>query len=59
LDRRASIEEPEGLSHRDAVLPDLLRDLLVGQAKLLGESLEAARLFDRVEVCALQVLDEA
>src|SRR5437868_15109192 len=37
---------------------EALRDLLVGDAESLDEAPQSARFFDRVEVGALQVLDE-
>src|SRR5579872_1454256 len=59
LDRRAAAEQPHGLRDRDAMLAEPMPDLLVGQAELVDETLQAASLFDRIEVGALQVLDQA
>src|SRR5579864_4865491 len=59
LDRGARAEQPERLRHRDAVLAEPLGDLLVGQSEFIDQSAQSARFLDRVEVGALQILDQA
>ena len=59
LDSRAAAEKPKRLRHRNAVLADLLRDLLMREPKFFGQPLETAGLFNGVQVRALKVLDEA
>src|ERR1700687_571017 len=41
------------------MLPDALCNLVVRQAELLSQSTQASRLFDWIEIGALQVFDEA
>ena len=59
LDRLGEPEEPERIGDRRAVLPEALRQLLLGPAELGQEALVGLRRLDRVEVLAEQVLDEA
>jgi len=55
----ASTQQTEGLGDGNAMLAETVRDLLVREPELLDQPAQAARLFDRVEVGALQVFDEA
>ena len=52
------LEQAQRVGHRRAVLADPLRQLLLRVAELVDEPLVGLGLFDRVEVLALQVLDE-
>lgn len=52
------IEQPHAVRDGGAALADLLRDVLLPQTKLPRESRKRPRFFDRVEVLALEVLDE-
>ena len=54
-----STQQPHRLGNRDAVSAEPGRDLLLGQVELVGEEADARRLFNRVQVLPLQVLDQA
>ena len=41
------------------MLAEAAGHLIVGQAELLDQPPQAPRLFDRIEVCALKIFDEA
>ena len=58
LHARRQLEEPERVGDRRPALPHLLGHLLLRQADLLHEALVAERHLDRVEVLALDVLDD-
>jgi hypothetical protein len=62
LDHRAhavgQLEQAHRVGHRRAVLADPRRDLVLVQAELVDQPLERQRLLDRVEIGALQVLDQ-
>jgi len=59
LDRKlGQTEETDALGNRNAVLPDPLAEGFLGQAEVTQQPLNGARLFDGVEVGALQVLDQ-
>ena len=51
-------EQADGVGHRRAALAHLAGDLLLRHAVLLHQGLKAARLLHRVEVLALEVLDQ-
>ena len=51
-------EEAEEVCDRGAVLAGALGHLLLGEAELAGEALVGAGLLDRIEVLALEVLDD-
>jgi len=51
-------EQPHRVRHRCAAFADLLRDLLLLLAKFPRQPREGARFFDRVEVFALEILDQ-
>ena len=55
---RGQPQQPDVVGHRRSILADRLGDLLLGQAELVGEPAVGVRLFDRIEVLALDVLDE-
>src|SRR3979411_1406431 len=46
------------MRHRHAVFANALCDLVMRQTELLGQSTRAARLFDWIEIRALQVFDQ-
>ena len=52
------LQQPDVVGDRRAVLADGVGDLLLRQVELVGEPPVGERLFDRVEVLALDVLDE-
>ncbi len=52
------LQQAQGVGDRDAALADALCDLLLRAAAGLHEPSVAARLLDRIEVGALQILDE-
>ena len=58
LDVRVEVEQPQGVRDRGAGLADTVADLLLRQAELVDELAVGERLLDRVEVGALDVLDE-
>ena len=57
-DVRVQFQQPHAIGDRRAALADFLRDILLPQAEFLGQPREGQRFFDRVQVLALQVLDE-
>src|SRR5262245_35061489 len=58
LDRRWECEEAEGVAHRGPAAAGPGRDLLVGEAEVLDELLVGAGLLERVQLLALEVLDQ-
>ena len=52
------LEQAEEVGDRGAVLAGALGHLLLGEAEIAGEALVGAGLLDRVEVLALEVLDD-
>ena len=52
------VQQPRRVRHRRAALADLQRNFLLRQLKLFRQLRVAVRLFNRVEVLALQVLNE-
>ena len=52
------LQQAQGIGDRDAALADALCDLVLRVAAGLHEPSVAARLLDRIEVGALQILDE-
>ncbi len=52
------LEQPHAIGDGRPALADLLRNVLLPQAEFLGEPGEGERFFNRVEVLALEVLDE-
>ncbi len=52
------LEQPQEVRHRRPLLADTLRDLLLRQSELFVELVIGVRLFDRVQVLTLDVLDE-
>ena len=57
-DLRRQLEQAQQVRDRGARTADGIRRLLVRDAELADEPLERARLFERVQVLALDVLDE-
>ena len=58
LHRGRQFQEPQEVGDAHARAPDGARDLLVRDMEFLDQALEAARLLDRVQVLALDVLDQ-
>ena len=58
LHLRVEIEQPHAVRDGRAALADLLRDVLLPQVELPREPREGPRLLDRIEVFALEILDE-
>ena len=58
LDGRGEIEQPEGVADVRAGAAYLLRELLVGGAEIVEQLLVGRGLFERVELLAVQVLDQ-
>ena len=58
LDRRRQLEQAQRVGHHGAALADLGRHFFLRELKLLDELRVALRLFDRVEVLALEILDQ-
>ena len=58
LHRRGEVEQAHGVGDGGAVFADALGDVFLAQVELAGEAHEGLRFLDRVEVLALQVLDE-
>ena len=58
LNRGRELEQPERVRDRGTALPHTGRDVLVGHVEVLDQLLVRGRLVDRVEVLALQVLDQ-
>src|SRR5690606_1944031 len=55
---RRELEQAERVAHRDAALAHLVSDRFVGQAESIDELPVGERRLDRIEVLALDVLDE-
>ena len=58
LDRRRELEQTERVGDRRAALADLRGDRLVGEPEVLDELLVRGSLLERVEVVAVEVLDQ-
>ena len=58
LDRRGEVEQAKRVGDGRAGPPDARGDLLVGEPEFVDQPAEAVRRLDRVEVLALEVLDE-
>ena len=58
LDRRLELEQPQGVGDGRASPPDAGRDVVLGQAELVGQLAVGVRLLHGVEVGTLDVLDE-
>ncbi len=54
----SSLQKPNGVGNRRAILAGALGDFLLREVKFVGEALERARLLDRVEVFALEIFDQ-
>src|ERR1019366_1961383 len=52
------LEEAQEVGDGGAVLAGTLRHLLLGEAEFAGEAMKGAGLLDRIEVLALEVLDD-
>ena len=51
-------QEAQRVRDRGAVAPDPAGDLVLGEAELVLQAVEGLRLLDRVQLLALDVLDE-
>ena len=58
LDRRRELEQAQGVGDRRAALADPLGDLLLGELEVLDQLLVGRGLLERVEVLAVEVLDQ-
>src|ERR1041385_96168 len=58
LDRVGQSQQAQQVRDRRSILSNRVGYLLLSEAELVEQTLIAARFFDRVEVGALQVLDE-
>jgi hypothetical protein len=58
LDDRCKVEQTKGVGDGRAGSPDARGDLLVREAEIVDQLAKALGSFDRIEVLALQVLDE-
>ena len=58
LDARRQLEEAQRVRDRDPAAADPGRELVVGQAEVFDQLLVGARLLERAEVLAVEVLDE-
>ena len=56
--RRPQIQQAQQVGHRNARLAYRIGDLLLGEAELVSQPLQGVGLFQRVEILALDVLDE-
>jgi hypothetical protein len=52
------LEQPNGVGDGRSILANARGDLVVGEVKLGGQALERRRFLDRIEILALQVLDQ-
>ena len=59
LEGGRQLEEAQSVGHRGAALADFRRHILLLELKLLDELRVAVRLFNSVQVLALQVLDQS
>ena len=53
------LQQPEAVCHRRTAFADALRDFFLAEPELVAEALIGARLFKRIEVLALEVLDQS
>ena len=58
LHRLGQFQKPQKIRDRRSLFADAARDFLLRQAELVVQLMVGVRLFDRVEVLALNVLDE-
>ena len=58
LDGRRQLEEAQGVGDRDPAPADPARELVVGEPEVLDQLLVGAGLLERVQVLAVEVLDE-
>ena len=58
LDRRRQLQQPQRVGDRGPALADPGRDLVVGEREVLDELLVGGGLLERVELLAVDVLDE-
>src|SRR5690606_36604304 len=58
LDLAVEVEQTNEIADGRTRAADRLRDLLMRQRELIGEPLQRVRLVDRVQVLALEVLDQ-
>ena len=58
LDRRRELEQPQGVGDRRAALAHPPGQVVVGELEVLDELLVGGRLLERVEVLAVEVLDQ-
>ena len=58
LDRRRELEQPQGVRDRRPALADPGRDVVVGEREVLDELLIGRGFFERVQLLALDVLDD-
>ena len=55
---RGQAQQPHGVGHRGAGFAHFLRDLLLGELEPADEFLVAQRFLDRIQILALQILDQ-
>ena len=58
LDGRRELEQAKGVADSSSALADARRDLVVGQVEVLDELLIRGGFLERIEVLAVQVLDQ-
>ena len=58
FDAARQFEKPQCVGHRLAALAHAFSDLFLGESELIGQPREAVRLFDRIKVLPIQVLNE-
>jgi hypothetical protein len=58
LDHGFELQKAQRVGDCGAVFSGALGDVLLGEVEFVGETLKGARLFDRIQVLALQVFDE-
>ncbi len=58
LDGGRQLEQAQRVAHRRSALADPRRDLVVGEVEVLDQLLVGGRLLERVEVLAMDVLDQ-
>src|SRR5260370_42114902 len=57
-DRLFQAQEPGRIANRCSILSGFCRNLFLGQVKFICQTFVGARLFDRVEVLALNIFDQ-
>ena len=58
LDRLSQVEQTQLVAHRGARTSDRVRHLLVGQVEFLDQAVESCRLLERIQIFALDILDQ-